>query len=138
MLIFLKQMDPKHAENSLEHIFPLIRRIVRDRESSRIRSTALWVISWMVEKQPALLALPQTTQDLQQFLNGLMACLNDDEGRVSPSSCTALTSIIKASYTLARQKVSTLLHFMLGIKHINLEVDGRKSTATYLHTVTLL
>ncbi|XP_057379448.1 importin subunit beta-like [Daphnia carinata] len=105
MLVFLKQMDPKYAEKTLKHIFPLIRGAIRDKASSRIRSTALWVISWMVEKNPSLLAVPATLRDLQQLLNDLIACLNDDEGRVSPSSCIALTSVVKASHALARQQV---------------------------------
>ncbi|XP_045033598.1 importin subunit beta-like isoform X1 [Daphnia magna] len=104
MLVFLKQMDPKHAEKTLKHIFPLIRGVIRDKASSRIRNTALWVISWMVEKYPPLLVVPATLQDLQLLLDDLIACLNDGEGRVSPSSCIALTSVVKASHTLARQQ----------------------------------
>ncbi|KAI9551522.1 hypothetical protein GHT06_021855 [Daphnia sinensis] len=104
MLVFLKQMDPKHAEKTLKHIFPLIRGMIQDKASSRIRSTALWVISWMIEKYPPLLVVPATLQDLQLLLDDLIACLNDDEGRVSPSSCIALTSVVKASHTLARQQ----------------------------------
>jgi hypothetical protein len=108
LLVFLKQMDSRHAENTLPPIFSLIRGCMRDTSSSRIRSTALWAISWMVEKCPLLLVILTTSQDLQQFVNDLITSLNDEEGRVSPSSCTALISIVKAAYAMAQQKVSTL------------------------------
>lgn len=138
MLVFLKQMDPKHAEKTLKHIFPLIRGVIRDKASSRIRNTALWVISWMVEKYPPLLVVPATLQDLQLLLDDLIACLNDGEGRVSPSSCIALTSVVKASHTLARQQVSALFHTVLCLIHFHLDVGGWRYTATYLCAVTLL
>ncbi len=107
-LVFIKQMDSRHAENILPPIFSLIRGCVRDTSSSRIRSTALWAISWMVEKCPLLLFISMTSQDLEQLVSDLVTSLNDDEGRVSPSSCTALSSVVKAAYAIAQQKVSTL------------------------------
>ena len=110
ILVFLKQMDPLHAANSLTPIFPLIRNFLRDTSSSRIRSTALWVTSWMVEKCPLF---NSTSQDLHQLVNDLVTSLKDEEGRVSPSSCIELMSVIKAAYSvaMAQQKVSTLIKF---------------------------
>ena len=110
ILVFLKQMDPLHAANSLTPIFPLIRNFLRDTSSSRIRSTALWVTSWMVEK---CTLFNSTSQDLHQLVNDLITSLKDEEGRVSPSSCIALMSVIKAAYSvaMAQQKVSTLIKF---------------------------
>jgi hypothetical protein len=112
ILVFLKQMDPLHAANSLKPIFPLIRSFLRDTSSSRIRSTALWVTSWMVEKCPLLL-FNSNSQDLHQLVNDLVTSLKDEEGRVSPSSCIALMSVIKAAYSvaMAQQKVSTKITF---------------------------
>ena len=118
ILVFLKQMDPLHAANSLTPIFPLIRNFLRDTSSSRIRSTALWVTSWMVEKCPLLL-FNSTSQDLHQLVNDLITSLKDEEGRVSPSSCVALMSVIKAAYSvaMAQQKVSTMIKFAYKNSH---------------------
>lgn len=97
-------MDSNHAEKVLEPYFPLVRECLKD-SRSRIRNTALWVISWMLDKYPKLI-MSSNSQDLQLLINELIICLHDNEGRVSPSSCTTLTSLIRAAYSLTPEMVS--------------------------------
>ena len=72
----------------------------------------------MVEKCPLLL-FNSNSQDLQQLVNDLVTRLKDEEGRVSPSSCVALMSVIKAAYSvaMAQQKVSTMIKFAYKNSH---------------------
>ena len=40
------------------------------------------------------------------LVEDVITCLNDDEGRVSPSSCITITSLVKAAYVVASREVS--------------------------------
>lgn len=96
-------MDSEHAKNVLCPLYSLVRRALLDQGHYKIRSVALWVISWMFEKYSSLLL--EIQQDLQQLICDLINCLNNDEGRVPSSSCIALTSIVKAAYIEASLEV---------------------------------
>lgn len=111
MLVFLKQIDPLYAENILPPLFPLVKEALRDMSSSKVRNVALWVVSWMFEKYPGLIT-SKTSHDLQQLIDDLIACLNDTEGRVAPSSCLALSSVSKAAYIMASLKVNFSVEMM--------------------------
>lgn len=105
MLVFLQQMKLSHAKDVLPTYFPLVVNAIQDKSSPRIRNTALWVASWMLDKCPWLV-VSDDTGFLKKVVNLLLSCLNDEEGRVASTSCITITSFVKASYFIATERVN--------------------------------
>lgn len=98
-------MKLDHAKEVLPIYLPLVVEAAQDKSSPRIRNTALWVLSWILDKCPCLVVSFEKAF-LEKLVSLLLACLDDDDGRVAPTSCITITSLVKASYVLSMDQVS--------------------------------